>query len=155
MTRKEQNKILDDEIESDVNEYKVDRLNAEISAFSSGDLNKYEFLKRIDLNFKPNALDKARFEFSPLGKTFSTRLDKTVKGLQEEGFIKLLKDIRDGLAGGITPRAPGGPDLDRPDDNDDDNNMPDLETEEEAAKTNILNKFSNKINNFDEMVRNK
>ena len=33
--------------------------------------------------------------------------------------------------------------------------MPDLETEEEAAKTNILNKFSNKINNFDEMVRNK
>ena len=155
MTLKEQNKILDDEIESDVNEYKVDRLNAEISAFSSGDLNKYEFLKRIDLNFKPNALDKARFEFSPLGKTFSTRLDKTVKGHQEEGFIKLLKDIRDGLAGGITPRAPGGPDLDRPDDNDDDNNMPDLETEEEAAKTNILNKFSNKINNFDEMVRNK
>ena len=37
MTRKEQNKILD------VNQYQVDRLNAEISAFSSGDLNKYEF----------------------------------------------------------------------------------------------------------------
>ena len=33
--------------------------------------------------------------------------------------------------------------------------MPDLETEEEAAKTSILNKFSNKINNFDEMVANK
>ena len=46
-----------------------------------------------------------------------------------------------------SPRAPRGPDLDRPDDsdNDDDNNMPALETEEEAAKTNILNKFSNKI----------
>ena len=62
MTRKEQNKILDAKIESNVNQYKVDRLNAEISAFSSGDLNKYEFLKRIDLNFKPNVLDKARFE---------------------------------------------------------------------------------------------
>ena len=71
MTRKEQNKILDAKIESSVNQYKVDRLNAEISDFSSGDLNKYEFLKRIDLNYKPNALDKARFEFSPLGKTFS------------------------------------------------------------------------------------
>ena len=47
-------------------------MNAEMSAFSSGDLNKHEFLKRIDLNYKPNALDKARFEFSPLGKTFST-----------------------------------------------------------------------------------
>ena len=33
--------------------------------------------------------------------------------------------------------------------------MPDLETEVEAAKTNILKNFSNKINNFDEMVRNK
>ena len=65
MTCKEQNKILDVKIESNVNQYKVDRLNAEISAFSSGDLNKYEFLKRIDLNYKPNALDKARFEFSP------------------------------------------------------------------------------------------
>ena len=30
MTRKEQNKILDDKIESNVNQYKVDRLNAEI-----------------------------------------------------------------------------------------------------------------------------
>ena len=175
MTRKEQNKILDDKIEPNVNQYKVDRLNAEISAFSDGDLNKYEFLKRIDLNYKPNALDKARFEFSQLGKTFSMGLDKTAQGYQEEGIIKLLKDIRDGLAGDIAPRAPRAPDLDRPDDNDDndnddndkddndnddndndnddnyndngndnDDNMLDLETEEEAAKTNILNKLSNK-----------
>ena len=79
MTHKEQNKIFDDKIESNVNQYKVDRLHAEISAFSSGDLNKYEFLTRKDLSYKPNALDKARFEFSPLGKTFSTGLDKTNK----------------------------------------------------------------------------
>ena len=71
MTRKEQNKILDGKIESNFNQYKVDRLNAEISAFSSGDLNKYEFLTRKDLNYKPNALDKARFEFSPLGRAFN------------------------------------------------------------------------------------
>ena len=63
MTRNEQNKTLDAKIECNVNQYKVDRMNAEISAFSSGYLNKYEFLKRIDLNYKPNALDKARFEF--------------------------------------------------------------------------------------------
>ena len=34
--------------------FKVDRLNAEISAFSSGDLNKYEFLTRKNLKYKPN-----------------------------------------------------------------------------------------------------
>ena len=120
MTCKEQNKILDAKIESNVNQYKVDRLNAEISAFSSGDLNKYEFLKRIDLNYKPNALDKARFKFSPLGKTFNTGLDKNAQGYQEEGIIKLLKDIRDGLAGGITPRVPGAPRGSDDDDDDDD-----------------------------------
>ena len=44
MTRKDQIKILNDKIESNINQYKINRLNAEISAFSSGDLNKYEFL---------------------------------------------------------------------------------------------------------------
>ena len=85
MTRKVQNKILDDKIESNNNQYKVDRLNAEISAFLSGDLNKYEFLTRKDLNYKPNVLDKARFEFSPLGRAFDEGLDKTVVNYQEEG----------------------------------------------------------------------
>ena len=136
MTRKEHNKILNDKIESNINQYKVDRLNAEISVFSSGNLNKYEFLTRKDLKYKPNAVDKARFEFYPLGQTFSTGLDKTAQGYQEEGVIKLLKDIRDGL-------RPPGPD-DKNDDNNDDNNydnnddnnddIPDLKTEEEAAE---------------------
>ena len=163
MTRKEQNKILDAKIESIVNRYKVDRINAEISAFPSGDLNKYEFLKRIDLNYKPNALDKARFEFSPLGKTFSAGLDKTAQGYQEEGIMKLLKDIRDSLRGGARPPRPdnnddnnngdnngdnnnnnNNNDDDDDDDDDDDgrpdyNNMPDLETEEEAAERISIN----------------
>ena len=87
-------------------------MNAEISAFSSGDKNKYEFLTRKDLKYKPNALDKARFEFSPLGKTFSTGLDKTSQVYQDEGVIKLLKDIRDGLADGVIRR----PNYNMPDD---------------------------------------
>ena len=90
MTRKEQNKI-DAKIESNINQYKVDRMNAEISAFSSGDLNKYEFLKRIDLNYKANALDKARFEFFPLGKLFSTRLDKKCSRLSRRRCNKIIK----------------------------------------------------------------
>ena len=123
MTRKEQNKILDAKIESNVNQYKVDRLNAEISAFSSGDLNKYEFLKRIDFNYKPDALDKARFEFSPLGKTFNTGLDKSAQGYQEEGIIKLIKDIRDGLAGNvIIPARPPRSNDNANDDNGNDDN---------------------------------
>ena len=168
MTRKEQNKMFDDKIECYINQYKVDKLNAEISAFSSGDLNKYEFLTRKDFKYKPNALDKARFEFSLLGQTFSTGLDKNAQCYQEEGVIKLLKDIRDGLAGGIAPRAPrapralGGPDDGNDDSYNNDNIMPDLETEEEAAKgilTNALNKFKNNVeiemSNLYKIVENK
>ena len=121
MTRKEQIKILNNKIESNINQYKINRLNAEISAFSSGDLNKYEFLTRKDLKYKPNALDKARFEFSPLGKAFSTGLDKNVQGYQEEGVIKLLKDIRDSLAGNvIIPARPPRPNDDGDDNGNDD-----------------------------------
>ena len=116
MTRKEQNKILNNKIESNINQYKVDRLNAEISAFSSGDLNKYEFLTRKYLKYKPNALDKARFQFSSLGQTFSIGLDKTAQGYQEEGIMKLLKDIRDVLADGVNRRLNDN----RPDDGFDD-----------------------------------
>ena len=125
MTRKEQNKMLDAKIESNANQDKVDRLNAEISAFSSGDLNKYEFLTRKDLKYKPNALDKARFQFSPLSKTFSTGLDKTAQGYQEEGIMKMLKDIRDTLAGNVIifarPPRPNDNGNDNGDDNGNDN----------------------------------
>ena len=123
MIRKEQDKILDAKIGSNVNQYKVDRLNADISAFSSGDLNKYEFLTRKDLKYKPNALDKARFEFSPLGQTFSTAFDKTDQHYQEEGVIKLLKDIRDSLAGYNRPNDDGNDD-NRPNDDGNDDNRP-------------------------------
>ena len=129
MTRKEQNKILDDKTESNANQYKVDRLNAEISAFLSGDLNKYEFLIRKDLKYKPNALDKARFQFSPLGKAFSTGLDKTAVGYQEEGVIKLLKYITDGLRDGVNRPNNDDNNDDNNNDNNDDNNDDKIEEE--------------------------
>ena len=93
MNHRKQNKILDAKIESNINQYKVDRLNAEILAFSSGDLNKYEFLKRIDLNYKPNVLEQ---EF------FSRGLNKTIPNYQKEGVIKSLKDIKNGLSNRIS-----------------------------------------------------
>ena len=153
MTRKEQNRILDDKIESNVNQYKVDRLNAEISAFSSGDLNKYEFLTRKDLKYKPNALDKAKFKFSPLGKAFSTGLDKTADGYQEEGELKLLKDIRDGLANGVIrpnnmPNLPN--DDDRPDGPDDRPDIPDDRPDKPdgALGSVFLNNLNTNLNNI-------
>ena len=124
-------------------------INAEISAFSSGDLNKYEFLTRKDLKYKPNALDKTRFEFSPLGQTFSTGLDKTAQGYQEEGVVKLLKDIRDGLRGGARPPGPDEKNDDNNDDNNDDINDDnnDDNNEERVVIKHLLREI-NEINNI-------
>ena len=58
MTRKEQVKILDDKIEVNNAQYNLDRLNAEISAYSSGDLPKYEYLTNKDLGYKPDAFEQ-------------------------------------------------------------------------------------------------
>ena len=56
--RKDQIKILDDKIEANNLQYDLDRMNAEISAYSSGDLPKYEYLTKKDLGYKPVILSK-------------------------------------------------------------------------------------------------
>ena len=62
MTCKDQIKILDDKIKANNVQYDLDRMNAEISAYSSGDLPKYEYLTKKDLEYKPDAFDQAKFE---------------------------------------------------------------------------------------------
>ena len=57
MTRKEQVKILDNKIKANNAQYDLDRMNAEISAYSSGDLHKYKYLTKKYLNYKPNAFE--------------------------------------------------------------------------------------------------
>ena len=92
MTRKEQVKILDDKIEANNAQYNLDRMNAEISAYSSGDLPKYEHLTNKDLGYKPDAFEQAKFEYSPLGKVFT---DELAKSDRKEGLLKRLKNIED------------------------------------------------------------
>ena len=92
MTRKEHLKILDDKIEANNAQYNLDRMNAEISAYSSGDLPKYEYLTKKDLGYKPDAFEPAKFEYSPLGKVLTDGLDKSDR---KEGLLKRLKNIED------------------------------------------------------------
>ena len=92
MTRKEQNKILDDKIKANKRQHELDRINAEISAYSSGDLPEYEYLTNKDLNDKPDVFEQARFEYSPLGRVFIDGLDKSDR---KEGLLRRLKNIED------------------------------------------------------------
>ena len=90
MTFKEQIKILDDTIRQNKADYDLYRQNAKISAGSSGKLEKYEYLTGEDLGYRPDPVQKAKFEYSPLDEIFNKGLDKNEK---QEGLLKSLKNI--------------------------------------------------------------
>ena len=96
MTRKDQIKILDDKIKTNERQFDLDRMNAEISAYYSGDLLKYEYLTKKDLGYKPDALEKVKFEYLPIGKVFTDELAKEDKS-KKIGLFKRLKNIEDNL----------------------------------------------------------
>ena len=92
MTINEQIKILDKKIRSNKAQHDLDRQNAKISALSSGELDKYEYLTGEDLGYKPDVVQKAKFEYSPLGQVFNKELGKNEK---QVGLLKRLKNIED------------------------------------------------------------
>ena len=57
----EQFKILDDKIRANKDQYDLDRQAAKISALSSGELEKYEYLTGKNLGNKPDVVRKAKF----------------------------------------------------------------------------------------------
>ena len=85
MTLTKQGKILDDEIKAHKVQYELDREAAKISALSSGELEKYEYLTSKVLGYKPDAVQNARFEYCPLGTVFNKGLDE---GDKKEALLK-------------------------------------------------------------------
>ena len=79
MTINERIKILNNKIRSNQAQYDLDRQNAKISALSSCELDKYEYLTGEDLGYKPDVVQKAKFEYSPLGQVFNKGLEKDEK----------------------------------------------------------------------------
>ena len=65
---------------------------AKISALSSNNLDKYEYLTGEDLGLKPSTVEQAKFEYSPLGKIFNKGLSEEDK---KEGLFKRLENIKD------------------------------------------------------------
>ena len=92
MTITDQIKILHRKIMQNEAQYDLDRKPAKISALSSNNLDKYEYLTGEDLGLKPSTVEQAKFEYSPLGKIFNKGLDKDDK---KEGLFKRLENIKD------------------------------------------------------------
>ena len=93
MTITDQIKILDRKIMQNEAQYDLDRKAAKISALSSNNLDKYEYLTGEDLGLKPSTIEQTKFEYYPLGKVFTKGLDKEED--KKERLFNKLKNIED------------------------------------------------------------
>ena len=92
MTVTYQIKTLNRKIMQNEAQHDLDRKAAKISALSSNNLDKYEYLTGEDLGLKPSKIEQAKFEYSPLGKIFNNGLHKNY----QKGLFKRLKNIENG-----------------------------------------------------------
>ena len=77
---------IDDKIRDENLQYDINREAAKISAFSSGKIDKYEYLTGEEMlpSDKRRVIEQAKFTYSPLGKA----LEKQIKKLKNKEYRK-------------------------------------------------------------------
>ena len=83
MSLTDERKIRDDEIKANQTQYDLDREAAKISALSSKELDKYEYLTSEDLEYKSEVVERAKFEYYPLDEALN-------KGFKEDDKVKRI-----------------------------------------------------------------
>ena len=83
---------VNDQIRDEKLRYNINREAAKISALSSGEIHKYEYLTGEDIlpSNQQQIIEQAKFTYSPLGKAF----EKQIKTIQDQGE-KQIKAIQD------------------------------------------------------------
>ena len=77
---------IEDQIKDEKLQYDINREAAKISALSSGKLDKYEYLTDEEIlpSNQQQIIQKAKFNYSPLGKVF----EKQTKAIEDQGKNK-------------------------------------------------------------------
>ena len=85
---------INDQIRDEKLQYDINRKAAEISALSSGKIDKYEYLtgKEILPSNQQQIIEQTKFTYSPLGKAF----EKQIKTIEDQGEkqVKALEDLK-------------------------------------------------------------
>ena len=90
----------DDQLEDEKLQYDINREAANISALSSGKIDKYEYLTVEDIlpSNQKQIIEQAKFTYSPLGKAFGKEIktiedqgERQIKAIQNQGEIKTIK----------------------------------------------------------------
>ena len=91
---------IDDQIKDEKLQYNINREAAKISALSSGEIRKYEYLTGEDilLSNQQQITEQAKSTYSPLRKAFEQQIktikdqgEKQTKAINEQGQDKAIK----------------------------------------------------------------
>ena len=88
MTIKNQIMTIKDQTRDEKLQYDINREAAKISVFSSGKIDKYEYLTGEDIlpSNQQQIIEQAKFIYSPLGTAF----EKQIKTIEDQGKNKLM-----------------------------------------------------------------
>ena len=90
---------IDDQIKDEKLQYSINREAAKISALSSGEIRKYEYLTGEDIlpSNQKQIIEQAKFTYSPLAKAFDKQIktikdqdEKQIKAINEQGQVKTI-----------------------------------------------------------------
>ena len=90
---------INDQIRDGKLQYDINREASKISALSSGNIHKYEYLTGEDIlpSNQQQIIEQARFTYSPLGQAFEKQIKtiedqgkKQVKAIQNQGQVKTI-----------------------------------------------------------------
>ena len=85
---------IEDQIRDEKLQHDINRETAKISAFSSGKIDKYEYLTGEEIlpSNQQQIIEQAKFTYSPLGKAF----EKQTKTIEDQGKkqIDALKSLK-------------------------------------------------------------
>ena len=91
---------INDQIKDEKLQYDINKEAAKISALSSENFRKYEYLTGEDIlpSNQQQIIEKAKFTYSPLGKAFEKQIktiedqgEKQIKAIQHQGKLKTVK----------------------------------------------------------------
>ena len=94
---------IEDQIRDGKLQYDIYREPSNISALSSGKIDKYEYLtgEKILPSNQQKIIEKAKFTYSPLGKAFEKQTktiedlgEKQIKAIQNKGFNKSIEKAK-------------------------------------------------------------
>ena len=85
---------IDDQIKDEKLQYNINREAAKISALSSGEIRKYEYLTGEDIlpSNQQQIIEQAKFTYSPWSKAFQQHI-KTIKN-QGEKPVEALNNLK-------------------------------------------------------------